>query len=361
MPINLYKFLVIIITFSLLALSGCAGLDSHPKRGSKPEVKTRLKAKNTSKVKSRLQAQRSATQGTIRTAEGKAATHRTHKATERRTRKATTHRTRKTASTEKSLKLDPEVPQLDVQLNKQYFYGFIPDTIHLVTSPLRWSAKDWLTAGLVAGATVGVGFLDEEIQSAFGNSPDEPHQSRREFLKVGKYFGDGGVAAGYLTLLYLTGMARDDDELKSTVLLAGESFLISGFFTEMLKHLIGRGRPNSVEGPDEFEGPDFTFDQSLSFPSGHTTAAFAIATVFARQYQRHFWVPPLLYSLATMTAVSRINDNVHWASDVVFGAALGYFTASALHKMHLSDKGSQLSVRPLIGSTTQGLALDYRF
>ena len=320
----------------LVALVGCAGTTGHHRKAGEPVSKSRLKLKT---------QQPSTTSNSVKTD----------------TRRAQPTPTTSSSPAE-SGELTANIPQPDLRLNKQYFYGLIPDTIKLVTSPLRWSTKDWFTAGLVTGATVGVGFLDGKIQAAFGNSPDEPHKARHDFLKVGKYFGDGGYAAGYLSLLYLAGMAREDDELKSTVLLAGESFLITGFFTEILKHMVGRGRPNNVEDSDDFDGPNFSFNKSLSFPSGHTATAFTIATVFARQYQRHFWVPPLLYSLATMTAVSRINDNVHWASDVLFGAAVGYFTSSALYKMHLTGKPGQLGVRPLVGpSSAKGLAVDYRF
>lgn len=346
MPINFFRIVGILLVFSLLS-AGCTGQAHHVKRQPPPETKSRLKTQNALKPH-RLQTQNIAiraeppdTGGTDTSPSSK-----THGTTDPGLAPATT----------------PQHPRPDLRLNKQYFYGLIPDTIKLVTSPLRWSTKDWFTAGLVTGATVGVGFLDGKIQAAFGNSPDEPHKARHDFLKVGKYFGDGGYAAGYLSLLYLAGMAREDDELKSTVLLAGESFLITGFFTEILKHMVGRGRPNNVEDSDDFDGPNFSFNKSLSFPSGHTATAFAIATVFARQYQRHVWVPPLLYSLATMTAVSRINDNVHWASDVLFGATVGYFTSSALYKMHLTGNPGQLGVRPLVGpSSAKGLAVDYRF
>ena len=57
-----------------------------------------------------------------------------------------------------------------------------------------------------------------------------------------------------------------------------------------------------------------------------STAAFAAATVFAREYKDHLWVPILSYSAATLIGLSRITENAHWASDVFAGAALGYVT-----------------------------------
>ena len=59
-------------------------------------------------------------------------------------------------------------------------------------------------------------------------------------------------------------------------------------------------------------------------PSGHTTSIFTIATVVAYEYSDKLWVQILAYSIATMTALSRTYDNVHWSSDIFVGAAFGF-------------------------------------
>jgi membrane-associated phospholipid phosphatase len=59
-------------------------------------------------------------------------------------------------------------------------------------------------------------------------------------------------------------------------------------------------------------------------PSGHTIAAFSIATVFARRYGNHRWVPFVAYGLAGVVGFSRMTLSAHFASDVFMGAALGY-------------------------------------
>jgi PAP2 superfamily len=63
-----------------------------------------------------------------------------------------------------------------------------------------------------------------------------------------------------------------------------------------------------------------------SFPSGHTTVAFALATAVADQ-THDGWSDYVLYGAATLTALSRINDNNHWASDVLVGGVVGYLSA----------------------------------
>ena len=76
-----------------------------------------------------------------------------------------------------------------------------------------------------------------------------------------------------------------------------------------------------------FRGPSFSLKHgSTAFPSGHTTAAFAAATVFAQEYRDRLWVSILSYSAASLIGLSRITENAHWASDVFAGAALGYVT-----------------------------------
>jgi len=60
------------------------------------------------------------------------------------------------------------------------------------------------------------------------------------------------------------------------------------------------------------------------FPSGHTTVAFAAATVFASEYKDKIFIPVIAYSAATLIGISRITENKHWATDVSTGAAIGY-------------------------------------
>jgi membrane-associated phospholipid phosphatase len=59
-----------------------------------------------------------------------------------------------------------------------------------------------------------------------------------------------------------------------------------------------------------------------SFPSGHSTFAFATATTFSSMSKKKM-VPIIAYSIASGVALSRIHDQKHWASDVLAGAAIG--------------------------------------
>lgn len=103
---------------------------------------------------------------------------------------------------------------------------------------------------------------------------------------------------------------------------------------------------------------DFTFGDVLSnawraagssFPSLHTTAAFAIGTVFAESgsddYRWLRWV--LGYGMASGTAYLRLHDNQHWLSDTVAGAALGIATGRfTTHRRLERARDWNLSVTP---------------
>jgi membrane-associated phospholipid phosphatase len=73
-----------------------------------------------------------------------------------------------------------------------------------------------------------------------------------------------------------------------------------------------------------FSGKGNWYRGNGSFPSGHTIAAFSIATVIARRYPHQRWVPYVAYGLAGMVGFSRLTLLSHFPSDVFVGGALGY-------------------------------------
>jgi membrane-associated phospholipid phosphatase len=111
---------------------------------------------------------------------------------------------------------------------------------------------------------------------------------------------------------------------------AGLSLLFSAGLSagaaQGLKLVIGRERPLDNVSAWDFDPPKF----DAAFPSGHTTAAFAMATSLADDIHRP-WATVALYSVATGVAVSRVYQQEHWVSDVVGGAALGIASAKLVN------------------------------
>jgi membrane-associated phospholipid phosphatase len=100
--------------------------------------------------------------------------------------------------------------------------------------------------------------------------------------------------------------------------------------TSVVKDTTRRLRPADVPAQGDFSDTWFRGHGSVlrgtgSMPSGHTIAAFSIATVISRRYGRqHRWVPWVAYPLAGLVGFSRISLSSHFVSDVLMGGALGY-------------------------------------
>ena len=93
-----------------------------------------------------------------------------------------------------------------------------------------------------------------------------------------------------------------------------------------LKRLFNRMRPDSFHGAGTFFGA-ITNAHGNSFPSGHATAAWALAALLAAYYPRWRWV---FYAGAMAVCWARIQLNCHYPADVVAGGVLGWFTAQAI-------------------------------
>jgi membrane-associated phospholipid phosphatase len=125
---------------------------------------------------------------------------------------------------------------------------------------------------------------------------------------------------------YAVALARKDSYAEKTVLFAGEAVLDSNVLEVVIKAVSHRLRPSDIAPADDFSDTFFHRKKVLSssFPSGHTIEAFSIATVFARRYRSHRWVPWVAYGVAGTIGFSRITLQSHFPSDVFLGAALGY-------------------------------------
>lgn len=149
-------------------------------------------------------------------------------------------------------------------------------------------------------------------------------------------FGDfNGAFSGRNTALemafvpaafYAVGLARRDSYAEKTALFAGEAVLDSTVLELVVKAVSHRLRPSDIPPTGDFSDTFFHRKKVLSssFPSGHTIEAFSIATVFARRYRSHRWVPWVAYGVAGTIGLSRITLQSHFPSDVFLGAALGY-------------------------------------
>jgi membrane-associated phospholipid phosphatase len=125
----------------------------------------------------------------------------------------------------------------------------------------------------------------------------------------------------------------------------------------VFKALVGRQRPSVLpRNASSYQlGRGLQGDIYRSFPSGHTTSAFAAAAAVSSETSRWWpgtrWViGPILYAGAALTGVSRMYNNRHWMSDVLAGAGVGTFAGLKVVRYHHSHPGNRLDRWLLKGS-----------
>lgn len=248
------------------------------------------------------------------------------------------------------------LPAQPDRVTSEYVKGYITDTGKMIASPAKWDGSDWLTAGLIVGATTGVYFADADIRKFAQRNQSSTGD---KFAVVGNALGNPLYTLPPLGLFYLYGHINEDPKARRTSLLAVESLAISGAFTWTLKLATQRPRPYTGESSTTWNGPGLKTNPA--FPSGHTPASFSIAAVIAEEYGNNPYVPAIAYGLATLTGLSRIYDDKHWASDVVFGAAIGYFVGKSVVRYHTASSDTAVKILPTVSQQGIGVMAEYRF
>jgi membrane-associated phospholipid phosphatase len=141
--------------------------------------------------------------------------------------------------------------------------------------------------------------------------------ARRRFFKAGAAIGDGVEQGAFALGMYVIGRASHSARVGALGADLVDAQIVNGVLTQGLKFAVDRTRPNG---------------SSHSFPSGHTSATFATAAVIQEHYGWKVAVP--FYALGGYVSVSRMVDREHFASDVIFGAALGIVSGRAASVGH---------------------------
>jgi hypothetical protein len=165
-----------------------------------------------------------------------------------------------------------------------------------------------LTLGIGGALALAVWPADRNLtRRASGDTPVE------ETFDPGETWGSGWVQAGGAVGTYVIGRLSSNTRVQAIGGDLVRSQIVSGSVTIGLKHVVDRPRPDG---------------SPYSFPSGHASAAFASATVLERHFGWKVGLP--LYGAAAYAATSRLSENKHYASDVIFGAAVGIAAGRAV-------------------------------
>jgi membrane-associated phospholipid phosphatase len=231
---------------------------------------------------------------------------------------------------------------------------YLRDGEAVATAPARFDSRDWEETAAISGGLVFVGTRDDRIDAWV-----QGHRSRQteNFARIVTPFGSW-AAIGISAVALSGGLVTRNRRLLDTGRDAVEAEIIAaGIVTPALKYAVGRGRPSDGSNGDEFE----PFSGNASFPSGHTTEAFAVASVLAARADG--WVVPVVsYTLASCVVYARVHDRAHWTSDAIAGGLVGSLIGRTVVRRHQREETQPeapaptygFSIAPVISSGTVG-------
>lgn len=236
---------------------------------------------------------------------------------------------------------------------------WLKDGVALVKKPLHWDGADFLKLAVVGA---GIGLLMQQDESVDVWVQNRRSSSTDTFTRLVSPFGEWG-ALGVSAAALGGGLLFRDPELRDTGRDALEAALFAGgVVTPILKAAVGRTRPRDGTEEDQFR----SFGGGSSFPSGHATTAFAVASVFAAR-SKGWVVPTVAYTLATSVAFARVHDRAHFLSDVAMGAVIGIVIGRGVVALHRRDEvdpskeGLCVTLAPFGGASGGGIAARVSF
>lgn len=220
------------------------------------------------------------------------------------------------------------------------------------TAPLHWNGRDWEYFGGTLAAIAVAHHYDTQARTHFvggskrPNGPAETGALSDALPGAALFLGTWGYAT-------LIGNHTGETEA-GNMLEAGGLSLVDAY---ALKYIVRR------PGPAETTDPNRWFHGGSSFPSEHTTAAFAVGTVLAESGNPEFrWVRRVIgYGVGFGTAYLRMKHNAHWLSDTIAGGALGMATAHfVLNRSAQREEaeGSEMSLVPVQGGVMLAFSTD---
>jgi hypothetical protein len=221
-------------------------------------------------------------------------------------------------------------PSPSQSLEHEFFKNILRDQKSIWTAPLRLDRGDvkWVVPG-------GIGFM--ALVTTDRITGDEIFEANRQVAlsrhisNVGSVYSLAAAAGGF----YLIGREKKNYRARETGLLSAEAIIDSVIVEGALKGSTQRARPLGGIERSEF------FDGGSSFPSGHSTQTWAVATVIANEYRDRRAVQIAAYGVATAVSIARFTGHKHYLSDVLAGSALGWgighYVYHARHRSSISD------------------------
>ena len=229
------------------------------------------------------------------------------------------------------------------------------DSAHGVASQKTFFVKrDLVATGIALAGTAAVSGFDLRVARWARSANVQGDSSRQEFVDELTRINETPLMLAALAT-YGVGRLSGSHTTADVGLHTLEALVLTTGMSQFVRGVMGRKRPRvSLEEPFAFKpGTGFRGFETRSFPSLHTSAAFATATALVgeireRRPEAVKVAAPVLYTAAMVPGLTRVYLDQHWASDIVAGAFLGALIGSRVVSYAHSHKRTKLD-RALLG------------
>jgi hypothetical protein len=190
--------------------------------------------------------------------------------------------------------------------------------------------SQWAKGTMVAGGTI--------LASSLLDKPVDRFMKKHAGSTIAHQWNNAGKAMPVVLAGAAAGaVAFGDSRMQNMGIISLESMTAAAAVSVATKRLVGRARPSDEAG----QWSRAADRSNASFPSNHSTVAFAAVTPFAQEYDA-----PWLYGLAAAGSLGRTAGRQHWVSDVVAGGVLGYAMGSWLWQSQRDNTKSGFAINP---------------
>lgn len=231
---------------------------------------------------------------------------------------------------------DPLQSQSVGKMLENDFKNFGGDVWAVWTSPFRASKRDWLSAGLLIGASAATAPVDASVDRWMVNNEGNAAWGAIKELREGGAAFSGKYVTPAAAGLLVYGLATKNTKVQEGLFGCLASY-VSGSIVRnyVVYYLVGRERPDSsrddaITSPPAADGDqyNFTFPGKKewgmhSLPAGHAANIIACASFLNNRFEMGY-VEPALYALSAGIGVGRLVDRRHWTSDTMLGMIFGY-------------------------------------
>ena len=254
---------------------------------------------------------------------------------------------------EPSASSSPSVPEVVGKALLDEARRYACDGAALVTNPLHWKAADFERFAAFAAS---LGILIATDEDTYRAIQERKSSVTDDISKATTDFG-GPYAWGISGAMIAGGLLTKNPDLRDTGRDALEAAAFASLFTNILKPVFGRERPEQSGGETIFHGFD---NRYKSMPSGHATTAWAVASVIAMRTDGWI-VPTVAYTLATIVSFDRVNDRAHFVGDVFAGAAIGVSVGRFIVGRHEPEEAAKAALHVEILPIRDGIGARLAF